>query len=99
MLFDYQFQYPLAFWLLAILPLFLLLFLFNIWWKRKAIKRIGDVHLVKNLFAAYSPLKNVFKFCLLFFAFAFGCIALANPRQPDKNSGEARSGIDIVVAL
>lgn len=32
-------------------------------------------------------------------AFACGCIALANPRKPDPTSAEARSGIDIVVAL
>ena len=99
MLSDYQFQYPLAFWLLALLPLFLLFFLLNIWWKRKALKKIGDPHLVRSLFSSYSPLKNVIKNCLLFLAFALGCIALANPRKPDKNSGEARSGIDIVVAL
>lgn len=32
-------------------------------------------------------------------AFACGCIALANPRIPDKNSGEVRKGIDVVIAL
>src|SRR5215218_542109 len=99
MLSDYQFQYPHALWLLAVVPLFILLFLLNILWKRKAVKRIGDPHLVRSLLSSYSPLKNAVKFCLLSLAFICGCIALANPRKPDRNSGEARSGIDIVVAL
>jgi len=96
---DYQFQYPLALWLLALVPLFCLLFLLNISWKRRAVKKIGDRNLVKALFPAYSPVKNTLKFTLLMLAFICGCIALANPRKPDRNSGEARSGIDIVVAL
>jgi len=96
---DYQFQYPLALWLLALVPLFCLLFALNIFWKRRAVKKIGDRNLVKALFPAYSPFKNTAKFVLLMLAFVCGCIALANPRKPDRNSGEARSGIDIVVAL
>ena len=99
MLSDYQFQYPQALWLLTLLPLFLLLFLFNLAWKRRTVKRIGDAALVRALFPRYDPLKNTLKLVLLLLAFTAGCIALANPRQPDRNSGEARSGIDIVIAL
>lgn len=32
-------------------------------------------------------------------AFALGCVTLANPRIPDKSSDEARSGIDVMLAL
>ena len=99
MLSDYQFQYPQAFWLLALIPLFLLLFLMNQLWKKKAVKRIGDIKLVKALFPSYSSFNNVVRLFFLILAFAAGCIALANPRKPDKNSGEARNGIDIVIAL
>jgi Ca-activated chloride channel homolog len=99
MLSEYQFQYPFAFWLLALVPVFLILFLYNIWWKRRTLKRIGDPGLVKSLFSSYSSTKNIIKYSFVLLAFILGCIALANPRKPDKNSGEARSGIDIVVAL
>jgi Ca-activated chloride channel family protein len=99
MLSDYQFQYPLAFWLLAIIPFFLFLFLINKLWKRRAIKRIGDAALIKSLFPNYSSAKNILKQFLLLLAFACGCIALANPRMPDTTSGEARNGIDIVITL
>ena len=96
---DYQFQYPQAFWLLALLPFFVLLYLLYQSWKRKAIRRAGDLKLVTAMHPAYSPVRNHFKFILLLLAFSAGCIALANPRKPDKGSGEARSGIDIVIAL
>lgn len=99
MLSDYQFQYPEALWLLALIPFFLFLFLMNILWKKKAVKRMGDIALVKALFPNYSPLKNTLKLVFLLLAFALGCLALANPRKPDRNSGEARNGIDIVIAL
>jgi Ca-activated chloride channel homolog len=96
---NVQFQYPQAFWLLALIPFFLLLFLVYQSWKGKARKRIGDVHLVKELTKNHSRTKTVFKFLMIAIAFACGCIALANPRVPDKNSGEVRKGIDVVIAL
>lgn len=96
---DIQFQYPDAFWLLALIPFFLLLFLFYRLWREKAIKRIGDARLVKELCKNHSSSKTVIKICLLTLAFACGCIALANPRIPDEDSPELRKGIDIVIAL
>jgi Ca-activated chloride channel family protein len=94
-----QFQYPEAFWLLLLIPAFILLFFYYTNWKRKAFKRIGDEKLVKKLFSGYSPVKSLIKFCLLLIAFILGCIALANPRKPDESSVEARKGIDVVLAL
>jgi Ca-activated chloride channel family protein len=96
---NYQFQYPQAFWLLALIPFFILFFLFYRLWRKRAVKRIGDPNLVQQLSPAYSSAKNIIKFSLLALAFALGCLALANPRKPDQNSGEARKGIDIVIAL
>lgn len=60
---------------------------------------MGDVHLVKELSKNHSPRKTVVKIGLLSLAFALGCIALANPRIPDKDTPELRKGIDIVIAL
>jgi Ca-activated chloride channel family protein len=96
---NWQFQYPEAFWLLALIPAFLLLFFFYRLWREKAIKKIGDPVLVKTLFSTYSSTKSIIKFILIMLAFACGCIALANPRKPDQSSAEARKGIDIVMAL
>lgn len=96
---DLQFQYPQAFWLLTLIPLFVLIFLLYQVWERKAIKKMGDVRLVKELSKGHSNTKTILKFSLIAIAFTCGCVALANPRIPDKNSGEVRKGIDVVVAL
>lgn len=60
---------------------------------------MGNEQLVRSLLQNHSPLKNIIKMTLLVLAFACGCIAVANPRKPDKSSTEARKGIDIVIAL
>lgn len=96
---DIQFQYPQALWLLTLVPFAFLLFLLYQSWKRKARKRIGDVHLVKELSRNHSAPKTAVKFLLIALAFGLGVAALANPRVPDKNSGEVRKGIDVVIAL
>lgn len=96
---DIQFQYPQAFWLLTLVPFTFLLFLLYQSWKRKARKRIGDVHLVKELSRNHSAPKTAVKFLLVGLAFTLGIVALANPRVPDRNSGEVRKGIDVVIAL
>ncbi|MBD0333272.1 MAG: VWA domain-containing protein [Chitinophagaceae bacterium] len=96
---HWQFQYPQALWLLCLIPLFILFFISYSLWKKRAAKRIGDLRLVKQQYTSYSSLKSVLKFILIVAAFALGCIALANPREPDEMSSETRSGIDIIVAL
>ena len=96
---DYQFQYPQALWLLLLVPVFLLLYLFYVLWRKRTIKRIGNPALVQNLTAGHAPIRTMVKAGLLFLAFACGCVAVANPRRPDINSAEARRGIDLVIAL
>lgn len=94
-----QFQYPEALWLLGLIPLIVLIYLIYRRNRRKAVKKLGDPKLVKLLLKNTSPAKRLIKFVLLIVLFACGCIALANPRRPDLNSGEARKGIDIAIAL
>lgn len=96
---NFQYQYPQAFYLLALVPFFLLLFVLYLVWRRRSIKKMGDAQLVKSQLKTYSSAKSIIRFCLVLLAFAVGCIALANPRKPDESSAEARKGIDLVIAL
>jgi Ca-activated chloride channel family protein len=96
---NIQFQYPQLLWALGAIPLFFLIYIINVYWRRKRIKRIGDPALVKELYKNHSRVKFFIKFFLIILAFACGCIAIANPRKPDFNTAEARKGIDIMVAL
>jgi len=94
-----KFQYPQALWLLAAVPLLVLMFVFYLAWRRKTAKKIGSIQLVKGLQKGHSPLKAAVKFALLVLAFAAGCVALANPRKPAIGGTEARKGLDVVLAL
>ncbi len=96
---NWQFQYPQALWLLALIPFFILLYYTNKKWRDKAAKRIGEPRLVKELYKNYSPRKSSLKAFLIILVFACGCVALANPRKPDPLSGESRKGIDVLFAL
>lgn len=96
---DFQFQYPEAFWLLLLVPVLLFLYIAYLSWRRRINKKIGDARLVAVLTKNHSPRKSYIKFGFFLFAFALGCVALANPRKPDDDSAEIRKGIDVVVAI
>lgn len=96
---NFQFQYPEAFWLLALVPVLVLLYGMHLQWRKKAARQLGDERLVAELTRNHSPKKALLKFSLLTLAFAIGCITLANPRKPDDASAEVRKGIDAVIAL
>lgn len=94
-----QFQYPEAFWLLALVPVLALLYFFYQGWRKKTAAKLGDAFLVAELTKNHSPRRVFVKFLLLITAFAIGIIALANPRRPDDASAEIRKGIDVMIAL
>jgi Ca-activated chloride channel family protein len=96
---NIQFQYPEALWLLVTVPVFIVLFFMCQLWKRRAAKKIGDERLVKELTKSYSHPKALFKFVMVTLAFALGCVALANPRQPEGGDPTVRKGVDITFAL
>jgi Ca-activated chloride channel family protein len=98
-MFDLQFQYGQALWLLTAVPFFIFLYVLYLLWRRRAAKRVGDPRLLKTLTKRHSPLKAGIQFTLLLLAFALGCIALANPRKAAPGGDEVRKGIDIVIAL
>jgi Ca-activated chloride channel homolog len=96
---NIQFQYPEALWLLALVPVLLLLYFLYLAWRKKAARQIGDEALVAELTRSHSSKKALLKFVLIAAAFAVGCVTLANPRKPDDESAEVRKGIDVVIAL
>jgi Ca-activated chloride channel homolog len=96
---NIQFQNPDFLWLLLVIPVFGLLYFVDIYRKQKAVQRIGDARLVKELYKNHSPAKAVIKFILVAVAFALGCVALANPRRAEEGFQQVRKGIDVMIAL
>lgn len=96
---EINFQYPQFLWLLAAVPLLLLVYLWYAWQRRTKVRRMGDAPLVRELLATAAPGRQTVKFSLALIAFALGCLAMANPRHPEKGSMEVRKGIDIMMVL
>ena len=85
--------------LLLIVPILVLLFLFNQYWKRKKQREFGDLEMIQKLSPEKSVFKSVLKFTVLILAFGFLVIGLVNPKIGTKSETVKREGIDIVFAI
>src|SRR5687768_9975839 len=95
----YHFQHIEYLLALAAIPVMLLLFFLLLKWKKKAIKKIGDVHLVKQLIKGFSPALFSLKIILILIAFALCAFAIADVVKPEGTQIIDRHGIDVMIAL
>lgn len=86
-------------YLLFLVPILVLLFLYNQYWKRKKQREFGDLELVKKLSPEKSSFKHILKFSVLILALASLIIALVNPKIGTKTETVKREGIDVVFAV
>ena len=86
-------------YLLLILPLVVLIFLFNLYWKRKKQREFGDLKMVKKLSPESSVFKPVLKVSVLILALLGLILGLVNPKIGTKMETVKREGIDIVFAV
>lgn len=86
-------------YLLAIIGLFTLVFLVNLYWKRRKQKEFGDLALVERLSPERSTFKSILKFVVLMLGIICVIIGLVNPKIGTKTETVKREGIDIVFAL
>ena len=86
-------------YLLFIIPLVVVLFLFNLYWKRKKQREFGDLDLVKRLSPESSVFKPILKLVFILLALTGIIIGLVNPKIGTKMEKVKREGIDIVFAM
>ena len=86
-------------YLLFILQLVVLVFLFNLYWKRKKQREFGDLEMVKRLSPESSVFKPVLKLGVLLLALTGLILGLVNPKIGTKMETVKREGIDIVFAV
>jgi tetratricopeptide (TPR) repeat protein len=95
----FRFQQIENLYILAAIPVLVMLFIYLLKWKKDAIKKIGDEHLVKQLISNYSSRIFNFKFILVVIAFTLTVLAVADLAKPDPNSNINLKGIDVMIAL
>ena len=95
----FRFEHIEYLWLLfAIVPAALLFIIFY-FWRREAIRKIGNRSLVLQLIPDFSNRKHVTKFILFTLAYAFVILGFANPQLGTKQEKVKREGIDVIIAL
>lgn len=95
----YELEEPKYLYLLAVIPLLVLLFLFNLWWKRRKQREFGNLQLVKKLSVESSVFKPALKLAFVALAIAGIVLALVNPKIGTRTEKVKREGVDIVFAI
>ncbi len=83
-------------WLIPILIIFYVL-VFR--WKKNALKRFGNLELIKKLTQSISPKRQILKVSLIILAVYFMIFSLAKPQIGTKLEEVKREGVDILIAI
>ncbi len=95
----FRFQHIDYLYLLAILPVMVLLYISMVYWRRKKLKKLGDEAQVAEQIRGYIMGRNTTKFILTATALTLIIIGLANLQTGDKAEKVQRKGVDVIVAL
>ncbi len=87
------------FYLLALIPIFLLVFLISLTLRKKNLKSLGQFDMVVQMIPMRSVRRPWLKFILFILAFISLTLAAVNPQIGFKTEEAKREGIDIVIAL
>lgn len=95
----YQLDQHIYFYLLAVIPVLIVLYLLLQLWKTRAGKQFGDQRLLRRLSPDRSGFKPVLKLVMWCLAFACLVVALVNPKIGTKLETVKREGVDLVFAI
>ena len=87
------------FWLLTLIPIFIVSFILYDRHKRRQLAQFGDEELVALLMPNASRTKPIIKFALLLLAYTLLVFALARPQFGTKEQTVKRQGIEVMFAL
>lgn len=83
---------------LLLIPL-LILFIFYMVWRKRAIKRFSAYQKADELMPGRAEFRHYLKFILIFLAFSALVLAWANPQIGSKQEKVMRKGVDVIIAL
>lgn len=86
-------------YLLFLLPVLAIVFLFNLYWKRKKQREFGDLEIIQRLSPERSVFKPFLKLVVILLVFLAVILGLVNPKIGTKLETVKREGIDIVFAM
>ena len=94
-----RFEHPEHLYVLAIIPVLILLFVMAMVARKRRMRRLGSSHLVQRLMPERSKYKLGLKFGILAFALTLLGIAWANPQMGTKTRKVNRKSVDVFIGL
>lgn len=95
----FRFANPDFLYLLLLLPVVVLLYIINEIRKRNALRRLGDLSLVRRLIPEMSRVRPAIKVILQLVAVSSGIIMLARPQFGSKIEDVKKQGVEVIIAL
>jgi Ca-activated chloride channel family protein len=95
----YKIEEPIYFYLLAIIPAMIVVFLLVLWWKKRVQRKFSNPALLEKLAPNSSTFKSTLKLIMLLLGVAFLVVSLVNPKMGSKLKTVKRDGVDVVFAL
>ncbi len=94
-----QYDEKIYFYLLAVIPVLIVLFVLLQLWKKRTRRKFADLSLLKRLTPSRSAFKASLKLLLLLLGLAALTLGLVNPKIGTKLETVKREGVDIVFAI
>ncbi len=95
----FRFANPEFLYLLLLLPVMALLFIFEIYRRKRAIRKLGELKLVNDLLPELSSARPFIKFIFMMFAVMSAIIMLARPQFGSKIEDVKKQGVEVIIAL
>ena len=95
----YQLEETFYFYFLLIIPILLMVFIYNKNWQQKTRKKYFSIKSFEFLNPEFSPSKVNLKSIIIFFTIIFLVIGLVNPKVGTELKTVKREGVDIVFAV
>ena len=94
-----HFYSPTYLYLLAVIPVMVIMMIWAEWRRKKKLLQLGDMQLVKALMPGASAWRRWVKFALMQLVIVALVIAVARPQMGTKVSREKRNGIEAIICL
>lgn len=95
----FRFAHPDYLYLLALIPVFIAIYIFYAYRQKKKLAKFGNLDLIRNLTIGVSALRRHLKFSLLMLALALTIFLCARPQYGTRNEEVKRQGIEAVIAV
>lgn len=95
----FRFGHPEALYLLLVIPVIVLLYILATYYKKRSLKKFGDLHVIEQLMPEVSRSRPVVKFIFILFGLTFIIFALSDPQYGSKVEKVKRKGVELVIAL